>query len=282
MTATDNFYRAEDGRPLFSDILREFCKRNERLVLGTATVVVFLIVWEVAVDYLLDPAKSPFFSSPSRMWSAAMQLIESGELWTNLKVSGGEFLLGYLISAVIGVPLGICLGWYQRLNYALDPFTSALYAAPAVAFLPLIMIWLGIGLSSKIALIVLAAVFPILINSRDAVKTTPHHLLEAAHSFQASQWQIFKTIVLPAAVPFILAGLRLGAGRALIGVFVAEMYIAQAGIGYMIAQAGVSFNTDVVMVGVLIFSLTGMLTLELISQVERRFDKWRPAVGSSE
>jgi ABC-type nitrate/sulfonate/bicarbonate transport system permease component len=280
MSSSNDVYAVAENALRVSGI-RAFYARNERAILGTATVVGFLVIWELAVSGL-DAASSPFFSSPSRMWKAAVGLIESGELWTHIKVSGGEFLLGYLLSAAIGVPLGICLGWYRRLNYAFEPFTSALYAAPGVAFLPLIMIWLGIGLASKIALIVLAAVFPILINSRDAVKTTPRNLLEAANSFQASQWQIFKTVVLPSAVPFILTGLRLGAGRALIGVFVAEMYIAQAGVGYMITQAGVSFKTDIVLVGVLIFSAAGMITLELLSQLERRFDKWRPAVGSAE
>jgi ABC-type nitrate/sulfonate/bicarbonate transport system permease component len=254
-------------------------RQHEKAILGSITVLVFMVLWEIGVASM-DPAKAPFFSSPSRMWTALLGLARSGELLLNLEVSGKEFILGYCLSAAIGVPVGIALGWYQRLNYAFDPFISALYAAPSVAFLPLIMIWLGIGLGSKIALIVLAALFPILINSRDAVKTTPQNLLEAARSFEASQWQIFRTIVLPSAVPFILTGLRLGAGRALIGVFVAEMFIAQAGVGYMIVQAGVSFNTDVVLVGVAIFSLAGMVTLELLTQLERRFDKWRPAVGS--
>jgi NitT/TauT family transport system permease protein len=261
--------------------LAEFYQRHEQAIIGMATVIFLVAAWEWAVTKI-DPSMAPFFSSPSRVWKAAAGLAHSGELWTHVRVSGGEFLLGYVLSAVIGIPLGIFLGWYRRLNYAVDPFASALYAAPGVAFLPLIMIWLGIGLASKIALIVLAAIFPILINSRDAVKTTPANLVEAARSFQASQWKIFRTIVLPAAVPFILTGLRLGAGRALIGVFVAEMYIAQAGLGYMITQAGVSFRTDVVLVGVVIFSATGVTVFELLNQLEKRFDKWRPAVGSGE
>ena len=174
---------------------------------------------------------------------------------------------------------GIALGWYRRFNYSFDPFLNALYAAPVVAFLPLLVIWMGIGIASKLTLIFMAAIFPIVMNARDAVKTTPGPLIEAARSFQASQYKIFKTIVLPSAVPFILAGLRLGAGRALIGVFVAELYIAQAGVGQMIAEAGATFNTDVVLVGVVIFSIVGMITLELLTQIERRFDKWRPHPG---
>ena len=249
--------------------------RHEKKILGTITVLVVITVWELAgsVWTVVNPI---FLSSPSRVWRAAVELFQSGRLLNHLYVSGIEFFWGYFLSVIVGVPLGIALGWYRRFNYSMDPFINALYAAPVVAFLPLLVIWMGIGLASKLTLIFMAAVFPIVMNTRDAVKTTPGTLLEAARSFQASQYQIFKTIVLPSAVPFILAGLRLGAGRALIGVFVAELYIAQAGVGQMIAEAGATFNTDVVLVGVVIFSIVGMITLELLTQLERRFDKWRP------
>lgn len=264
----------------FGSSLANLYLRHEKKVLGTLTVVIFLIVWELAgsVYQVVNPM---FLSSPSRIWAAGYKLYESGELSNHLYVSGVEFFWGYLISVVIGVPLGIALGWYRRFNYSFDPFINALYAAPVVAFLPLLVIWMGIGMASKLTLIFMAAVFPIVMNTRDAVKTTPDNLLMAARSFGASQYMIFKTIVLPSAVPFILAGLRLGAGRALIGLFVAELYISQAGIGQMIAEAGATFNTDVVLVGVLIFSAVGMITLELLTQIERRFDKWRPASGSA-
>jgi NitT/TauT family transport system permease protein len=265
------------GRSLFSDAL----KRYEKLLLGIGTIAIVLVVWEIAVANI--PASyAPLFSSPSRIAIAAIELVRTGELAMHLRVSGLEFLVGYGMSILVGVPLGIALGWYKRLNYALDPLTTALYVAPGVAFMPLIMIWFGIGLASKVVLIVLLALFPILINCRDAVKTTPKNLIEAARSFQASQGKIFRTIVFPAAVPFILTGLRLGAGRALIGVFVAEMYIAQAGVGFMITQAGTSLNTDIVFVGVIIFCISGLLVFELIGQFERRFEKWRPQVGSGE
>jgi ABC-type nitrate/sulfonate/bicarbonate transport system permease component len=252
-----------------------FYLRHEKKILGSLTVLAFLIIWELAgsVWTVVNPI---FLSSPSRVFHAAVGLYKSGRLLNDLYVSGTEFFWGYSISIIVGVPLGIALGWYQRFNYSIDPFINALYAAPVVAFLPLLVIWMGIGMASKLTLIFMAAVFPILMNTRDAVKTTPGSLLEAARSFQASQFQIFRTIVLPSAVPFILAGLRLGAGRALIGVFVAELYIAQSGVGQMIAEAGSTFNTDVVLVGVMIFAIVGMVTLELLTQIERRFDKWRP------
>jgi len=126
----------------------------------------------------------------------------------------------------------------------------------------------------------LGAVFPLLINTRDGVKTTPANLLTAARSFGASEWQIFKSVVLPSTVPFILTGLRLAVGRALIGVMVGELYAATAGIGFMITVAGATFQTDKVFVGVLIFAICGMVLTDVIDRYEARFDKWRPKVGA--
>jgi ABC-type nitrate/sulfonate/bicarbonate transport system permease component len=123
-------------------------------------------------------------------------------------------------------------------------------------------------------------VFSILINTRDGVKTTPVNLLNAARSFGASEWMVFKTVVVPSTIPFILTGLRLAVGRALVGVLVGELYAATAGIGFMITVAGATFQTDKVFVGVGIFALSGMIGMELLTKVERRFDKWRPQVGS--
>ncbi len=129
-------------------------------------------------------------------------------------------------------------------------------------------------------IIFIGAVFPLIINTRDGVKTTPANLLTAARSFGASEWQIFKSVVIPSTVPFILTGLRLAIGRALIGVMVGELYAATAGIGFMITVAGATFQTDKVFVGVLIFAISGMLATEVVDRAEKKFDKWRPKVGS--
>jgi NitT/TauT family transport system permease protein len=141
--------------------------------------------------------------------------------------------------------------------YIFDPFVNAMNATPRVALLPLVIIWLGIGILSKVGIIFLGAVFPLIINTRDGVKTTPGKLLIAARSFGASEWQLFKSVVLPSTIPFILTGLRLAVGRALIGVLVGELYAATAGIGFMITVAGATFQTDKVFVGVLIFAISG-------------------------
>ena len=167
------------------------------------------------------------------------------------------------------------------MSYLFDPFINAMNATPRVALLPLIIIWLGIGIMSKVGIIFLGAVFPMLINARDGVKTTPHSLINAAKSFGASEWQIFRSVVFPSTVPFILTGLRLGIGRALVGVLVGELYAATAGIGFMITVAGATFQTDKVFVGILIFAITGMVLTETVDRLERRFDKWRPKVGAA-
>jgi ABC-type nitrate/sulfonate/bicarbonate transport system permease component len=259
--------------------LYKFYLNQERLILGTLSVSLFLLAWELVgnVFQIINPM---FMSAPSLIWKAAVQLFGSGEIWNDLSVSGIEFGWGYLLSIIVGVPFGIAIGWYKRFAYICDPFVNAMNATPRVALLPLIIIWLGIGILSKIGIIFLGAVFPLIINTRDGVKTTPVSLLSAARSFGASEWQIFRSVVVPSTVPFILTGLRLAIGRALIGVMVGELYAATAGIGFMITVAGATFQTDKVFVGVLIFALSGMIATDIIDRIEKRFDKWRPKVGA--
>jgi ABC-type nitrate/sulfonate/bicarbonate transport system permease component len=158
----------------------------------------------------------------------------------------------------------------------LDPFVSALYATPRIALLPLVMIWFGIGLASKIAIIFLGAVFPILVNTITGVRTIGADFIKVARSFGASDRQLFFTVALPSSVPLLLAGLRLGLGHALIGIVVGEMYGATAGIGFLISVSGARFQTDRVMVGIIIIALAGVLMTSLLRAIERRFERWRP------
>jgi len=257
----------------------KFYLSQEKKILGGFAVGIFLIIWELVgnVYQLINPM---FMSSPSLIFKAAVQLFASGEIYNDLYVSGIELLAGYFLAVAVAIPLGIMVGWYKRMSYVLDPFINAMNATPRVALLPLVIIWLGIGILSKVGIIFLGAVFSILINTRDGVKTTPLNLLNAARSFGASEWMVFKTVVIPSTIPFILTGLRLAVGRALVGVLVGELYAATAGIGFMITVAGATFQTDKVFVGVLIFALSGMIGMELLTKLERRFDKWRPQIGS--
>jgi ABC-type nitrate/sulfonate/bicarbonate transport system permease component len=269
-----------DVRVAEASALYKFYLNNEKAILGTAAVSVFLAVWEL-VGNTLQLINPMFMSAPSLIWKAAVQLFTSGEIWNDLYVSGIEFGWGYFLSIIVAIPFGIAIGWYKKLAYLCDPFVNAMNATPRVALLPLVIIWLGIGILSKVGIIFLGAVFPLLINTRDGVKTTPVNLLNAARSFGASEWQIFRSVVLPSTVPFILTGLRLAVGRALIGVMVGELYAATAGIGFMITVAGATFQTDKVFVGVLIFAITGMVMTDILDRIERRFDRWRPKVGAA-
>jgi ABC-type nitrate/sulfonate/bicarbonate transport system permease component len=279
---------AEQAKEVLLDVrvadaskLYKFYLNQEKKILGTVSVVLFLAVWELVgnVYQWINPL---FMSAPSLILKAAVELFRSGEIWNDLYVSGVEFFWGFILSVVVGIPFGIAVGWYKRAAYIFDPFVNAMNATPRVALLPLIIIWLGIGILSKVGIIFLGSVFPLMINTRDGVKTTPVNLLNAAKSFGASQWQIFGSVVLPSTLPFILTGLRLAVGRALIGVFVGELYAATAGIGFMVTVAGATFQTDKVFVGILIFIIVGLVGTNALDRVERRFDKWRPKVGADQ
>jgi ABC-type nitrate/sulfonate/bicarbonate transport system permease component len=267
--------------------LYKFYLNQESKILGASAVIVFLLLWEFMGGALSAYNPVPFLrinpmfmSAPSLIFKAAVDMFSSGEIYNDLKISGIEFFWGYILSVVVAIPFGIATGWYKRASYVFDPFVNAMNATPRVALLPLVIIWLGIGIPSKVGIIFLGAVFPMLINARDGVKTTPLNLINAARSFGASEWQVFKSVVFPSTLPFLLTGLRIAVGRALVGVLVGELYAATAGIGFMITVAGATFQTDKVFVGVLIFAISGIVLTEILDRIEHRFDKWRPNVGS--
>lgn len=267
--------------------LRKFYLTQEKKIVGASAVILFLTLWEFMGGPLSAYNPIPFLrinpmfmSAPSLVAQAGYGLFASGEIYNDLYVSGIEFFWGYTLSVIVAIPFGIAMGWYKKMGYLFDPFVNAMNATPRVALLPLIIIWLGIGILSKVGIIFLGGVFPMLINARDGVKTTPQNLLNAARSFGASEWRLFRSVVVPSTVPFILTGLRLAVGRALVGVLVGELYAATAGIGFMITVAGATFQTDKVFVGVLIFSISGLVLTESLNALEKRFDKWRPKVGA--
>ena len=256
-----------------------FFHAHERPIIGAGSLALFLVLWEiVSRSGLVDPL---FISSPVRVARTGIALSASGEIWGDLKVSGVEFLLGYVGAAAVGVPLGLAIGWSKRLQYIFGPFVDTLNAVPRVTLLPLIIIWLGIGIWSKVAVVFLGAVIPILINTQSGVKTNEARFLKVARSFGASELKVFVSIILPGTVPFIFTGLKYGAGRALLGVVVGELYASTAGVGHLIADAGNTFQTDVVFFGVLVFTAGGLVTVAILDRFERRFENWRPKVGAA-
>ena len=255
--------------------LYKFYASNERAIIGTSGVFLFLCVWEYTggIAKLINPL---FLSAPSRILKAGYDLFASGEIYNDLWVSGVELALGFLLAIVTAIPLGLLAGWYRRFNYLCEPFLDALNATPRVALLPLIIIWVGIGIWSKVLIVYLGAFFPIVINTLAGVRTTDVRLLKAARSFKANDAKLFTSVILPSTVPFIMAGLRQGLGRALVGVVVGELYAATAGVGFMITVAGATFQTDKVFVGVLIIAAAGVVLTKALERIEHRFEKWRP------
>jgi NitT/TauT family transport system permease protein len=173
------------------------------------------------------------------------------------------------------------MGTSRRLSYIVAPFVDTLNAVPRVTLLPLLIIWFGIGIWSKVAVVFLGAVIPIVISALSGVKTNEARYLSMARSFSASRSKIFASIILPGTVPFIFTGLKYAAGRALLGVVVGELYASTAGLGHLIADAGNMFQTDTLFFGVLIFTATGLVVVALLDRLERRFERWRPSVGAA-
>jgi NitT/TauT family transport system permease protein len=269
---------------------RNFYLVHERAFLGGAMVLLFLLAWEGLERgwwaELLRPIlgasaerfqlKPIFISSPTLVAQTAFRMFfVTGEIWRDLAWSGLGYGLGVALAIAVGVPLGLAAGWYRRFSYAVEPFLLAFNATPQVAFLPLIVVWVGTGLGARVLIIFLLAVIPIAINAHAAVRTTDPGLVKVASSFGASDWRLFRTIILPGALPFLLAGLRLAVGRGMIGVVVGEIYGSASGIGAMINQAGARFQTDKVFVGVLTIVAAGVILVEIVQHIERRLDVWR-------
>ncbi|MBP1154109.1 MULTISPECIES: ABC transporter permease [unclassified Paenibacillus] len=252
---------------------RTFYYNNERVILGTVGVVLLLAIWETIAR--LNIVDMMFTSSPVRIWNAGIQYVASEGFVHDIAASGSELLLGFGLSILVGIPLGILMGWYPKLNYLCDPIFNFLYASPRIALVPLFIIWFGIDMGSKVAVIFLSSVFPIVINTLMGVKTIDPMLLNVARSYNAKDRQIFKTIILPSSVPAIISGIRLGLGHALIGVVVGEMTAATQGVGHMMFTAGQTFQTDLVFVGLIIIAGLGVILTGLVQILERHFDKWR-------
>ncbi len=248
-------------------------RANRDAWLSLAALAVFLITWELLPA--LGLVKPLFSSSPSRVVGAAVWLFQHN-FAADIGVSAVEFGLGFGLAAALGVPLGYLIGWSRRLNAIFDPFVQLLNSTPRVALAPLLIIWLGIGLASKVTVVFIGAFIPILINTRASVRYLPTPLVQAARIFGARDWQVFTTVALPASVPWIVAGLRLAIGHALVGVIIAELISSRAGVGYVINAASTSFQTDKVFVGVALLAGLGLLLSKALERLEAHFETWRP------
>jgi NitT/TauT family transport system permease protein len=246
---------------------------HERGFLGLLSVATVLLLWETSARF--GWIESRFLVPPSGVIAAGIEEVQQARFWRDVAISLFEFTVGYGLAVLIGVPLGLVLGWYRRLSYLFEPVVNFLYAIPRIALLPIIVVWLGLSVWSKVAVVFLGAFITILLNTYLGVRTVDQRYLAVARTYGASQRRIFTSVVFPASVPFILVGLRLGIGRALIGVIVGELYASNAGLGFMITIASNNLQIDRVLFGTFLFMATGIVGVEGIRRIERRYSTWR-------
>jgi ABC-type nitrate/sulfonate/bicarbonate transport system permease component len=234
-------------------------------------LAVFLVVWHLASI----PAGKLLLPSPLDIMPAFVDEVRSGQLLTATLSSLQVFAIGYLLAIVTGVAFGVLMGGMPRLGETLEIYVNAMNATPRVALIPFIILWFGLGTNAKIVVVWFQAVLPILINTYAGVQNTDPDLLEAARSFGARRGQLFRYIMLPAALPYIVTGLRLGAAMAMVGTVIAELQTALSGLGYLMAQFGGTFQTARYFAPVLVLAAMGMLVSQLLKVLERRLARWK-------
>jgi len=241
--------------------------------LRLGSLALFLAIWETASRVgLVDPL---FASSPSLIVEKLGEMVGDGSIFPHIAASAEVLAMGFGLSLLVGIPMGLIMGRSKLISSTVEPFVAALYASPQVAFLPLLIIWLGIGFSSKVALVFLGSFIIVLVNTETGVTQVDPRLIETVRSFTASERQILTKVVLPSALPFIIAGMRLAIGRALVMVVVAEIYASNRGLGYLIFQAGGMYDTAQVFVGVGILAAAGVTLNALLRWLEHRLAPWQ-------
>src|SRR6185436_3386606 len=239
---------------------------------GTLSVLGGLLFWELVSRLLV--ANALFLAAPSQIVYAIYQLTLTGELGRHIYISSIEFVIGYVIAAVIGIALGFGMASNARFKQAMQPWISGFYATPTIALAPLFILWLGIGIWSKVLVVIFLVLFPVTINTEAGLRTTSERLTEMLKSFGASRSQIFFKVSLPSALPFILAGLKLGIGRGLIGVVVAELFGSRAGLGRLISQSADAFNMPELFAGVIMLAVAGIAMTAGFGWLEKRLVPW--------
>jgi NitT/TauT family transport system permease protein len=251
---------------------RFFGALRRKYLAATLSVLGGLLLWEFISRVLI--ANALFLAAPSEIIVAIYHLAVTGQLWHHVGVSAAEFALGYVIASVLGIALGLAMASSATMKQALQPWVSGLYATPTIALAPLFILWFGIGIWSKVIVVISLVLFPVTINTEAGLRTTSERLIEMLRSFGATRRQIFLKISLPSAVPFILTGLKLGIGRGLIGVVVAELFGSRAGLGRLISQSADAFNMPELFAGVVILAVAGIVMTAGFGWLETRLVPW--------
>jgi len=240
------------------------------MLIRLASLVVVLVAWEI-YGRSVNPV---LFTYPTAVFDSFVELTTSGELWRYLQQSLVVLVYGFSAAVIVGIPLAVATARYRWLDYATDTYVNALYSMPMVAIVPLLVLWFGFDLTAKAVVVFLFCLFPILINTYQGVKSVDPRLLEVARSFRSSERQLWQDLVVPSALPFIVAGLRLAIGRGLVGLVIAEFYTSIAGLGYMIVKYANSFQTDKLFVPIVVLMVLGVVLMEALKHLQYRLAPW--------
>ena len=243
--------------------------------INLVSVISLAAVWEIA-GRLMDSVLMPPLSKIGTAW---WKLFASGKLISNLGASLWTLAAGFFLAVIVGIIIGLLMGRFRAVEHFLDLYVNSLMSAPTTAFVPVLIMWLGLGVQSRIAVVFLFAVFVIIINTMTGVKQVDRVLLEMAQSFGAKEHEVFRKVILPAAMPAIMAGVRLGMGRAVKGMVTAEMLLTLTGIGAMIMQYGSAFATDSLFAVILTILIVAMVTMKLVQIVDQRLTGWKVEVA---
>jgi len=247
------------------------------LVVKLVTFVIVITAWEIAGSYI-NPL---FLSSPSAILVAFADLAGSGELFKALWSSLSALLVAIGFTIVVGIGIGVAMGRFRLVEYILEPYVTALYSTPSIALIPLFILWFGVGVTAKITIIFFLSVFIVIINTYTGVKNLSQSIVDVGAAFGANQRQIFWFIILPAALPFIMTGLRLAVGRGILAMIVAEFFTSISGLGGMIVKYGNFFQTAKMFVPIIVVSLLGVIAVELLKRIEARLAPWKETERAS-
>ena len=236
-----------------------------------ASVVLFVVLWE----YFGRQVNPLFLSYPSAIVKACVQLLIAGEFQRQAIRSLEVYAVGLGAALVLGILLGLLMGRYRLVEYLLDPYVYALDATPRVALIPLLLLWFGLGAPAKIAVVFLSGIFPVIMNTFSGVRTVSGGLVDIGRAYGAGEGKIFTKIIIPAALPFIMAGVRLAVGRALIGIITAEMFTAVTGMGALLIRYSSAFATDKFFVPVIFLALLGVILSGAVEALQRRLAPWK-------
>ena len=240
-------------------------------LLRLASFLVVMLAWE----WLGRQVAPLFMSYPSAIARAAVEMTADGELGAAVLESFKTLLLGFAISSLLGVALGLAIGRYRAVEAMSDWLVNALYATPLVAIIPLVILWFGLGFSAKLFIVVILAIFPVLINTASGVRNVSAQLIDVGTAFAASEREIFVKIIFPAALPYMMTGLRLGIGRAIIGMVVAEFFTAITGLGALIVKYGNQYDTASMFVPILVLMALGIALTAMVRYAEAWIAPWK-------